>query len=133
MKGYAMVAVTRIQTALTERKKKADEAEEIRAKGIQLLYDKHVTNGSWYAKWKAGNKSPSKWARGKIEMFGCWSDILGEVLTSDENDEIHRLSWGYHCEEASECKSLINAVDDDCVLLDSNLCKFVNRYAGDKQ
>jgi len=128
MKGYTNVSVADIKSALTNWRDKYDQGEVIRDKGIELYYDKYYTNGSWFTKFSSKNKTPYEFARKRIQMFGSWDEILHEVLEKEEIETLVFWCYDRHIDAYVAIKALMNASEVGDILLDDQLCWFVNKY-----
>ena len=128
MKGYTNVSVADIKSALTNWRDKYNQGEVIRDKGIDLYYEKHYTNGSWFTKFSSKRKTPDEFTRKRIQMFGRWDEVLWEVLDKDELEILEMWIYNRHKDAYIAVKSLMNASEEGDILLDDQLCWFVNKY-----
>lgn len=129
MKGYTNVSFEDCQAALVNWRDMYDKGGDIRDKGINLYYTKHVVNGNWWNKLNAKlDKTPEKYIRAKIPMFDTWSKVLSDVLTDDECVLLDMWSYDRHKDAYVAVKALIKASEEGKVLLDDQLCWFVNKY-----
>lgn len=100
--------------------------------GVDLYYAKHYTNGSRWTKFFNKKKTPSEFVRNRVPMFQTWSYVLNEVLTEEQVKLLDMWNWSRHKEEYVAIKALLNAAESGDILLDNELCWFVNKYKGEK-
>lgn len=132
MKGYTNVSVDDIKAALDNWKAKYNHGEVIRDKGIELYYEKYYTKGNWFTKLINRSKTPYDFARKRIAMFSVWNSILGEFLDKEELDTLELWSYSLHKEAYIAVKALLNAAASGDILLDNELCWFINKYKGER-
>lgn len=133
MKGYTNVSVADIESAMINWRAKYDQGEVIRDKGVELYYEKYYTKGRWYTRLISRKQSPKQFAADRIPFFQSWDSILGEFLTEDEVDNLKMTYWNRHKEQYIAVKALLRASEHGDILLDNELCWFVNEYKGEKQ
>lgn len=129
MKGYVKVDRVDLLSAIIGFDLKYDSAKHIRDKGIQLYYEKHYTNGSWFTRWLNRNKTQIDFVRSRIGTFGTWTDVVYEVLTSEEGDEVEWWCWTSKS-DVDSLKALYNAggTGHDYVLVDNVMASCIVKY-----
>lgn len=132
MKGYTNVSLVDIKSALENWRAKYDQGGGLRDKGIELYYEKNYTNGSWLTR-LFSKKKPYDFVRSRIGMFCNWGSVLHEVLSQEELEILEIWEWNMHKEAYIAVKALLNAGETGDILLDNELCWFVNKYKGEKQ
>jgi hypothetical protein len=128
LKGYVNVSRSDLLAAIIGFEVRYDVAKELRDKGIKLYYEKHYLNGSAFTKWWHRKKTVTQFARSRLSTFGHWTDILHEVLTTEECDEI---DW-WSCTWESKIKPIKALYDrceiDETVLVDNEMAAMITKY-----
>lgn len=128
MKGYVNVPRTDLLAAIIGFELRYDAAKELRDKGIRLFYEKHFTNSGRFNRWWNRKKSMTEFARSRMCAFDRWSDVLHEVLTREETDEVDWWCWT-HKSEINPLRELYKASSPhDSILIDESMATVINKY-----
>lgn len=127
MKGFAKVEKSDLLAAIIGFDLKYDAAKELRNKGIKLYYDKHYTNSGRFNRWWNRNKTQIDFVRSRMHSFGTWTDVLHDVLTRDECNEIDWWCWTTKS-EVDPMKALVRATTDGYVLVDDKMASVIVKY-----
>lgn len=129
MKGYVKVDRTDLLSAIIGFEIRYDVGKDMRDKGIRLYYEKHYTNGSWFTQWWNRNKTQTDFVRSRMCAFGTWTDVIHEVLTSEECDEVDWWCWTTKS-SIDSLKALYNAggTGHDYVLVDNEMAAQITKY-----
>jgi hypothetical protein len=128
MKGYVTVSRADIRSACDLWKERNKSGAKLRDKGIALYYEEFYVKGSWLTRWWNKDKTPIEFARGRLQMFGQWSDILYKVLTEDEIEILDDWQWDHGRERYEQCLALLNASSGQSeIKLGETLCAWVNK------
>src|SRR5690606_38021324 len=97
---------------------------------VQRYYEKHYTNGSRWVRWWNKKKTPWQFLLKRISFCESYSSELHEVCKDDK--ELGSLEmWENSHREKERCKAiraLLNASTGKSLLLDQDLCSFVERW-----
>lgn len=127
MKGYAKVEKSDLLAAIIGFDLKYDSAKELRDKGVRLYYDKHYTNSGRFNKWWNRNKTQMGFVRNRISAFSTWTDVLKDVLTSEECDELDWWCWTSRS-DVDPLKALVRASADGYILVDDKMASVIVKY-----
>lgn len=129
MKGYTTITVAEAQSALDVNAERKEKAQQLRSDGIARYYKKFYTDeAGWYTRWRHKNSSDIEFCHSRMGAFDRWSDLLYVVLTREETDLVDWLDWGAGYIYAEKLKSLVGASSSGSIMIDDELCKFVNKY-----
>lgn len=128
MKGYVTVQREDLLSAIIGFCMRYDNAKEILRRGVNLYYEKHYVNGSWWKRFGNHKLTAKQFARKNIPPFCTWDELLYEVLNEKETDEVAWFS--YTSESAIEpLKALYKASDCLSVInVDNDMAKFIVKH-----
>lgn len=128
MKGFTNVDKHVIRAAIINWKYRYDQGKVIRDKGINLFYTHNYICGSRLTKWWNRKESKHSFALKQIPSFGSWSDILSRYLDENEIELLYNWEWGSGRQQCEAARSLVDASTFDTILMDHELCKWVNEH-----
>lgn len=130
MKGYSEVSVDVAAQARLNFKAWYKQADELFDELVERYYEKHCTNGSRWVQWRNKKKTPGQFLLKRINFCESYSSVLHEVCNDDK--ELGSLEmWENSHREKERCKAiraLLNASTGKSLLLDQDLCSFVERW-----
>ena len=130
MKGYSEVSVDVVAQARLNFKAWYKQADELFDELVGRYYEKHYTNGNRWVKWWNKKKTPGQFVLKHIAFCEPYSSVLYEVCKDDK--ELGSLQmWENSHREKERCKAiraLLNASTGKSLLLDQDLCSFVERW-----
>lgn len=127
MKGFVRVYKEDLMAAIIGFEMRLDAGKEIRDKGIKLFYDKRFSEMNRFNKWLYRNHSAVQFACDKMSAWDRWSDLLHEVLTQEETDELEWWCWT-HKSKVNAVKALYKATADDYALVDQDMAAFITTH-----
>lgn len=128
MKGYVTLQREDLLAAIIGFGMRYDNAKEILRKGVNLYYEKHYVNGSWWKRFGNHKLTAKQFSRKYVPPFCTWDDLLFEVL--DENDTNEVAWWCYtHEDKVNQLKALYKASDCLSVInVDDEMAEFIVTY-----
>lgn len=129
MKGFVKIDKCDLLSAIIGFEMWYDECKELRRKGIALFYEKHYTNGGRITRYWNRKLTPNEFVRKHVPMFHNWADVLGDVLTPEETDELDKWCWTDKS-EVEPIKVLyksLNCVHNDA-LVDNAMAAFIVKH-----
>lgn len=129
MKGYTTITVDDAKSALAVNAERKEKAQKLRSDGIARYYKKFYTDeAGWYTRWRHKNSSDIEFCHSRMGAFDRWADLLHVVLTREETDLVDWLDWGAGSRYAEKLERLAGASSSGSIMIDDELCKFVNKY-----
>lgn len=132
MKGFVEVDRSVVEQALFNFKKKREEGSEVLDSAIKEFYSKYYIQGSSFHRWWNRKHTPDSYALNQIPLFGYYSEVMYDVMSGTERRLLQWWELGTGRAEANACSALLKASSIPTLLLDQDLCKFVNEYKEEK-
>lgn len=128
MKGFGKVNRSDMYLAITKYDRQRKQAKEIRDFAIEEFYKEKYLNGGWFIRWRKKDLTPVEFARSMCPSFYTLCDTLG-YLVSEENRKIwNDYTWDVGLDGLIACTSLVESSSEQYLLLDDQLCKWVNTW-----
>lgn len=128
MKGYVEVDNQLVRKAVDNWKKKREAGSKVLNSAIEAFYDKYYTRGSSFHRWWNRKHTPDSYILSQTPLFGFYSEVMHDVLSREDRRTLMRWEMGYGRSEAASCSALLKAGVGETLLLDQDLCKFVNEH-----
>ncbi len=95
MKGFAKVRKLAAKQSVNNYENFDRKALALRVVAAERLYDKYVTNGNWFSKFRHGKKDAIQFLNHRVGTWGSYSNVLYEVCDNDEMDIIDAIGDDY--------------------------------------